>query len=94
MASRKHSFEIPCECVSACLRFLWAEDRETKVHKPTFWNLETVRGRWLGHCAPRCHRDSPARWANAAHMACWLSAFLNTIMSNTNSQSPRELGLR
>lgn len=31
---------------------------------------------------------SSSSWAKAAHMACWLSAFLNAVMSNTNSQSP------
>lgn len=53
--------------MSACLRLLWAEDRETMVHKPTFGDLETVRDRWLGHCAPRCHREAPARGPKLPH---------------------------
>lgn len=42
MAPRKHPFKILCECVRVCVRSLWAEDGETKVDKPTFWNLEMV----------------------------------------------------
>lgn len=54
MAPRKHSLKIPfvCVCVYVCvcmcahvctlkhMCLLWAEERETKVYKPSFWNLE------------------------------------------------------
>ena len=82
MAPRKHFLKILCVCVCVltCVCSLWAEERETKVYKPTFWNLEIARARWLGHCAPRCHRETLAYGARAAHMACRLSQFLHAIM--------------
>lgn len=87
MAPRKHSFEVLCACVCVCVCVysvcmcicvsstcaLSGQKSVTKVHKPTFWNLEIARARWPGHCAPRCHRETLAFWAKAAHMACWLS---------------------
>lgn len=85
MAPRKHSLRFyvhvcMCVCVLTHTCSLWAEESEMKGYKPTFWNLEIARARWLGHCAPRCHRETLARWARAAHMACWLSSFLDGIM--------------
>lgn len=86
MAPKKHPLKILCECVYVCvcalthMGSLCAEAMEMKVCKSTFWNLEKARARWLDHCAPRCHRDTLTRRAKAAHMACWLSSFLDAIM--------------
>lgn len=70
-------------CVRACAHtrpLLWAEERQAEVYKPTFWNLELARARWLDHCAPRCHRQTLAHGAKAVHVACWLSRCLDAIV--------------
>lgn len=51
VAPRKHSFKILCVCLCVLTHVcsLWVKERETRVYKPTLWNLEVARARWLGH---------------------------------------------
>lgn len=92
MAPRKHSFAIPCERVRVSASSLGRRQGDDGS-QANLWGFGNSPRQVAGTLRSQMPQRISSSWAKAAHMACWLSAFLDAIMSNTNARSPREPGL-